>query len=496
MKRFWKIFSLVSGALLLVSACAQNNQTSDTAADAKAVKAVYQPSGADFTNPERGFYAYSDFHTEKESSALDAAALVQEKAKAGYQLSLIHQSYFLPDYRDLEHLPADFLTLVENDLASARAAGVKLILRFAYRPNANYEGEPVYRDPTRSTILQHLDDLKPVLQANAGVIAYVDAGLLGPWGEWHSATPNNSDKDPGNDPDGPLMDELYGSPDPVSKKPGGNPQDPNYNLLNWDRKLPNAITEEIVEKLLEVVPASRPIGIRYPLAKAALLEGKATADLTEPLNETTAYQNTMRARLGAMNDCFLASVDDSGTYYYGGIPGLTTPKQIAAQIEREKDYLSQDNLYVPMGGETCADEPYTDPAFESFPAYAKRELGRMHWTTLNSDYNENTLKALGNYLKTVKRKLGYRFVLQSSRLPQTAAGGAKLELSLTVKNVGYASPFNPRGLAVVFRGADGTLITRPVKINRQSYTDPRFWQPGKTQNVTLAVTCPGRTGRL
>ena len=25
-------------------------------------------------------------------------------------------------------------------------AGVKLVLRFAYRPNANYEGEPVYRD--------------------------------------------------------------------------------------------------------------------------------------------------------------------------------------------------------------------------------------------------------------------------------------------------------------------------------------------------------------
>ena len=147
-----------------------------------------------------------------------------------------------------------------------------------------------------------------------------------------------------------------------------------------------------------------------------------------------------------------------------------------------------------MGGETCADEPYTDLAFESFPAYAKRELGRMHWTTLNSDYNQGTLDALGDYIEEVKRRLGYRFVLQSSRLPQTAAGGAKLELSLTVKNVGYASPFNPRGLAVAFRGADGTLITRPVKINRQSYTDPRFWQPGKTQNVTLAVTAPDAPG--
>ena len=491
MNRLWKTSGLALGALLLMTACAQSG---GQAATTEAVTVTYKPSSADFANPERGFYADSYFNTEEEPNALDAAALVQEKVKAGYQVSLIHRTYYLPAYRDLEHLPADFLTLVGDDLASARAAGVKLILRFAYRPNANYEGEPVYRDPTRSTILQHLDDLKPVLQAHAGVIAYVDAGLLGPWGEWHSATPNNSDKDPINDPDGPLMDELYGSPDPVSKEPGGNPQDPNYTLLNWDRKLPNAITKEIVKKLLEVVPASRPVGIRYPLAKAALLEGKATADLTEPLNETTAYQNTMRARLSAMNDCFLASADDFGTYYYGGIPGLTTPKQIAAQIEREKDYLSRDNLYVPMGGETCADEPYTDPDFESFPEYAKSELGRLHWTTLNSDYNENTLRALGGYLKTVKKELGYRFVLQSSRLPQIAAAGATVDLSLTVKNIGYASPFNPRGLEVIFRGADGTLTTRPVKIDRKTQTDPRFWKPGETQNVTLSVTAPDAPG--
>ena len=491
MNRFWKTSNLVLGALLLITACAQSGgQTSA----AEAVTATYKPSRADFTNPERGFYAYSDFHTEKESSALDAAALVQEKAKAGFQLSLIHHAYFLPDYRDAEHLPTEFLTRVENDLASARAAGVKLILRFAYRPNANYEGEPVYRDPTRSTILQHLEDLKPVLAANAGVIAYVDAGLLGPWGEWHSATPNNSDDNPDNDPDGPLMDELYGSPDPVSDAPGGDPQDPNYNLLNWDRKLPNVITKEIVEKLLEVVPASRPIGIRYPLAKAVLLEGEAKAELTKPLDATTAYQDTMRARLGAINDCFLASVDDYGTYYYGGIPGLTTDKQVAAQIEREKDYLSQDNLYVPMGGETCAEEPYTDPDFESFVAYAKSALERMRWTTLNIDYNQGTLDALGDYIEEVKRRLGYRFVLQNSSLPESAEAGSAVDLSFTLENAGYASPFNPRGLEVVFRNADGTLTMRPVKVDRQAHTDPRFWKPGETQNVTLTIAAPDTPG--
>ena len=367
-------------------------------------------------------------------------------------------------------------------------------MRFAYRPNANYEGEPVYRDPTRATILQHLEDLEPILQANEAVIAYVDAGLIGAWGEWHSATPNNSDNDPSNDPDGPLMDELYGSPDPVSAEPGGDPSDPNYNLLNWDRKLPNAITLEIVEKLLEVVPASRPIGIRYPLAKAALLEDELSADLTEPLSEATAYQNTLRARLGAINDCFLASVDDFGTYYYGGIPGLESEADIAAQIEREKDFLNQDNLFVPMGGETCADEPYTDPAFESFVAYAENELERMRWTTLNIDYNPATLNELGAYIEEVKRRLGYRFVLAGSSLPQTADAGSTVDLTLTLNNVGYASPFNPRGLEVVFRAADGTLTTRPVETNAETNTDPRFWQPGETQTLTLSVAAPDAAG--
>ena len=494
-KRFWTT-GLLLGALLPTAVCAQSGGSSaEAAARPEGVStARYEPSRADFPNPERGFYADSYFSTEDAPNALDAAALVREKEAAGFQVSLIHRSYYLPGYRDAEHLPQTFLDRVAGDLASARRAGVKLILRFAYRPNANYEGEPVYRDPTRGAILQHLEDLAPVLGANAGVIAYVDAGLLGAWGEWHSATPNNRDDDPANDPDGPLMDELYGSPDPVGPGPGGNPENPNYALLNWDRKLPNAITREIVDKLLEVVPGTRAVAIRYPLAKAALLEGEVEAALTEPLADATAYQNTPRARLGAVNDCFLASVDDFGTYYYGGIPGLDTPAEVAAQIEREKDYLSRDNLYLPMGGETCADEPYTAPGFRTFPEYAKHELERLRWSTLNIDYNENTLDALGGYLETVKRRLGYRLVLQRSSLPGTVGAGARVNLRLRLTNAGYASPFNPRGLEVVFRKEDGSLVRRAVEVDHKSGTDPRYWKPGETTTVDLPVSAPEEPG--
>ena len=489
-KRFWSI-NLALGGLLLTAVHAQNG------GDARPVEvttARYEPSRADFPNPERGFYADSYFTTEEAPTALEAAALVRDKEAAGFQVSLIHRSYYLPGYRDAAHLPPAFLELVGSDLASARRAGVKLILRFAYRPNANYEGEPIYRDPTRAAILQHLEDLAPVLRAHAGVIAYVDAGLLGAWGEWHSATPNNRDDDPANDPDGPLLSELYGSPDPVGPGPAGNPNNPDYTLLNWDRKLPNAITLEIVEKLLETVPAARPVAIRYPLAKAALLEGDATAELTEPLGDATAYRDTLRARLGALNDCFLASADDFGTYYYGGIPGLETPAEVAAQIEREKDYLSRDNLYLPMGGETCADEPYTAPGFGTFPEYAAHELERLRWSTLNIDYNENTLNALGGTLETLKRRLGYRFVLARSSLPATADAGATVNLRLRLTNTGYASPFNPRGLEVVFRGADGHLVRRTVRVDYRRGTDPRYWKPGKTYTVNLPVAAPAAPG--
>lgn len=499
-KRFWTIRlalgSLVLGSLALGGPLltAVHAQSGGAARPDNASTARYEPSRADFPNPERGFYADSYFTTEEAPNALDAAALVREKEAAGFRVSLVHRSYYLPGYRGAGHLPQTFLDLVASDLASARRAGVKLILRFAYRPNANYEGEPVYRDPTRSAILQHLEDLAPVLRANEGVIAYVDAGLLGAWGEWHSATPNNRDDDPANDPDGPLMSELYGSPDPVGPGPAGNPDNPNYALLNWDRKLPNAITLEIVEKLLGVVPAARPVAIRYPLAKAVLLEGDAKAELTEPLTDATAYQDTLRARLGAVNDCFLASVDDFGTYYYGGVPGLETPAEVAAQIEREKDYLSRDNLYLPMGGETCADEPYTAPGFGTFPEYAEHELERLRWSTLNIDYNENTLSALGGYLGTVKRRLGYRFVLERSSLPETVGAGARVNLRLTLTNAGYASPFNPRGLEVVFRGEAGRLVRRTVRVDYRRNTDPRYWKPGETTTVDLPVAAPDEPG--
>ena len=45
-------------------------------------------------------------------------------------------------------------------------------------------------DAPLSVILQHLDQLKPILQENKDVIAVLQAGFIGSWGEWYYTTNN------------------------------------------------------------------------------------------------------------------------------------------------------------------------------------------------------------------------------------------------------------------------------------------------------------------
>ena len=42
-----------------------------------------------------------------------------------------------------------------------------------------------YGDAPRDRVLAHIAQLKPVLQANADVIATVQVGFVGAWGEWY-----------------------------------------------------------------------------------------------------------------------------------------------------------------------------------------------------------------------------------------------------------------------------------------------------------------------
>lgn len=198
-------------------------------------------SSADVLNPERGFYTGFDLLRPNGASLRDR----------GHSLALAIVR--LDAFRD-RPIDGPTLAAIEAGFDQVRAAGIKIILRFTY--NAAFAP-----DASREQILAHIDQLEPILRANDDVIAVMQAGFIGAWGEWHSST-NGLDND--------------------------------------------ADRNAILGALLESLPERRSVQVRTPMFKEAAVGA--------PIDEDEAFTGTGRARVGHHNDCFLASDDDLGTY--------------------------------------------------------------------------------------------------------------------------------------------------------------------------------------
>ncbi len=112
-------------------------------------------------------------------------------------------------------------------------------------------------------------------------------------------------------------------------------------------------------------------------------------------------------------------------------------------------------------------------------------MREFHYSYLNSAYNNavNNDWQTSGCMDSIKRNLGYRFVLQQATLPLTAAPGGSFPLSMVVENRGYAAPFNERPLRLVLKNkADG----KEHQLSLQA--DVRKWFSGRndvSENVTL-----------
>jgi hypothetical protein len=237
----------------------------------------YAPTDQAFHNPERGLYGYCPLT----DPGIDHAALRQSGVTLCYASILLNCCRTSP-------IDATTLDTVGNGLAGLRAAGLKGIVRIVYDNTSSGQ------DATLAWVDSHLQQLQPVLDANADVIAFFQAGVIGAWGEWHSSKQS--------------LDTPSGRADVWSL------------LKYW-------------------LPPDSFIQIRTP-AFVYELEG---ANL--PLDDATGFTGTGAARAGHHNDCWLASDTDYGTY------------ESAADREAWLQTLESDDLYVPWGGETCATSP-------------------------------------------------------------------------------------------------------------------------------------------
>jgi hypothetical protein len=164
---------------------------------------------------------------------------------------------YLGDYCNTATLPSSVLTSARAAMSAERDAGHRAVVRMLYADDGDLNACGRADAMSLAIIEGHIAQLAPYWTEFADVIAYVQAGFLGMWGEWHSV-------------DAPAGTALA--------------EDANNR-------------ERVLRGLLDSVPSNRAIGVRRPRFRDELPFG--AGDL---------------ARIGFHNDCFLSTATDYGTY--------------------------------------------------------------------------------------------------------------------------------------------------------------------------------------
>ncbi|MDQ3037861.1 MAG: DUF4832 domain-containing protein [Myxococcota bacterium] len=209
----------------------------DTGTEPPLVRSTdFAEAAGDVLNPDRGMYWWDWSST---------ATLVLVKVQLGA-------------YCGTATLPSSVTTELRARMDAHRTAGRRAILRFVYADGGVVNEACMRADAESIEIVEgHIAQLAAAMEEHVDVIAYVEAGFFGMWGEWNSEH-------------APAGTSLWTSEE--------------------NRR-------RVLRALLDAVPEERAILVRRPRFREEL--PFPPADL---------------ARLGFHNDCFLASADDYGTY--------------------------------------------------------------------------------------------------------------------------------------------------------------------------------------
>lgn len=373
----------------------------------------YKPTDKEFLNPERGMFTHYEFFSDQ-SNEFEFETLDAERA-AGR--SLVFTVYVLNTFRDKE-ISNSFLKRISRNMKLLRATGMKAIVRFCY----SYSEEDHPWDCPWELTKRHIEQLTPIVQENADVIAVLEAGFVGVWGEWYYT-------------------ENYVF----------QPEDNQY-----------APRRQVLDELLKMMPKDRFVSVRYPRAKT----GCYGIQYADTITRETAHNGSDFSRIGYHNDCFLATADDTGTFN---------------EVPEARQMWLADSHWVPMGGETCGMSVYCEVP------NARKDFAGYHWSYLNKDYRPEVLEKWERevFMPEIRNKLGYRFVLKEGRFTEEPRAGENMHVELDILNEGWAAPFNPRGVELIFqkKKGKGTHVF-PLP------DDPRFWLPEETARVIADVPLP------
>lgn len=407
----------------------------------------------DFINPERGWMHRVEVG---EYSTLRSG---DTDAPMGYPINWSYMTGtpfngtagtnpFRLDNYATANIPQSLLDELDTVFAAARTNGIKIKVRFAY----NYSSTGT--DTTQAWMETHIQQLAPTINANRDVIAMMDAGFIGRWGEWNDSTD--------------LVDSTN----------------------SWWEEPWVSARNAVYQRLLTEIHADIMIGLRYPRANIgyrSYFNGDTAThasrvDWSQHDHVANRFDGSGISRTGAYMDCLWSNESHVGTFDYDGgrqaqdIAAFAAAGGIAA-VSGETCNVGGLNTYndcsqVMGGGD--ADVVTLGVDF----------LYRKFWADMYSKWINEPSPEGGCY-NDFSRRMGYRLVLNSATLPVEVAASGAMQVALNLTNRGFGKVYNRRPIDLVLVGSGGPFTVRLT-------ADARLDLPlaGQTVDAVYNVTAP------
>ena len=315
------------------------------------------------------------------------------------------------DYDLDEKFFGSWRTTFEN----CRKNGCMIAMRFRYDANGRDNPEPLFFEQ----VLKHIQQIKDshILDEYSDIIAYVESGFVGKWGEQH----------------------------------GGR-----YTSLDYKVQL--------LDAMLGCVPDTIPVTVRTPDIFAQWAGIKRSELDDESLYDKDALravsEKILSKRVGLYNDGYMGSNSDLGTYANREIETnwlnrVTTDTYFGGEFSGNIEFAKQYDTYLP---ENAIPEMYktrlsyiNGNIFQLYKDYTFGEEYSVEGVDNSAYYGQNVFQFIRDHI-------GYRFVLRKSMLSESAEQGGKVDVDINIENTGFANPvIHPAAYAIIEK--DGKFMT-------------------------------------
>jgi len=211
-------------------------------------------------------------------------------------------------------------------------------------------------------------------------------------------------------------------------------------------------------------------------APPSLISQSSRKTLLDSMFDASADNAFVMVRTPFYKQEYAAAADDTGTY--GCYPSSNNCPSVSAL----ENAVALDSSVVPIGGETCNSTPRNNCAetLAGMQRFGYSFVNTLWYTTIREKWQTQ------GCFNTITKKLGYRFELVAAELPDSVTPGTDFQISVSVKNVGWAPIYKERPVYLRMTDANGNEL-----LYYDTEADARTWLPdGQTYTFDASFTAP------